>query len=76
MNVYEEQAAQAGVLVDGPVIGIVNADMFGTPSEPGEHVDWSLPDYFTAEEWVKVLTEPVEDFAATATHMIVFEVTP
>lgn len=54
--------------------GIINSDMLGTPTEPGEHVDWSSPDIMTRGEWEALLEQRLEEFAASAPHMIVFEV--
>lgn len=56
------------------MIGIINAHMFGTPSEPGEHVNWSEPDYFTVEEFEEILETDPATFAEESPHMIVFEV--
>lgn len=55
------------------LIGIINAHMYGHPSEPGEYVDWSAPDYMTRAEWRDFLGVPVEVFAADNPHMIVWE---
>ena len=55
--------------------GVLTADMFGTESAPGEHVDWSEPDIFTAELFAEYLGDPAE-FAEENPWMIVFEVTP
>lgn len=52
---------------------IINADMFGTPTEPSEHVDWNEPDVMTADEWNEYLGTTVEAFAAANPHMIVAE---
>jgi hypothetical protein len=57
------------------VIGILNASMFGTPREPGEHVNWSRPDIMPRDDWYYLLGVPVEEYAATSPHMIVFEIT-
>ena len=54
------------------LIGVINSPMFGTPASPHEYVDWSRPDFATEEEWTEILGCPVEEFAATSTHMIVF----
>jgi hypothetical protein len=54
------------------LIGIVNAHMFGHATEPGEHVNWSTPDYDTAEGWCDVLGITVEEYAAGNPHMIAF----
>lgn len=56
------------------MIGIVNAHMFGTATEPGEYVDWSTHDVDTREGWALTLGSSVEDYAAANPHMIVFEV--
>lgn len=53
--------------------GILNLDMFGTPSEPGEHVDWSVPDYFDAETILDICGMSPEEYAETSPHMLVFE---
>lgn len=54
------------------MIGIVNADMFGSESAPGEHVDWSAPDVDTAPGWAASLGQSVADYAEDNPHMIVF----
>lgn len=53
-------------------IGVINADMFGTPSEPGEHIDWSEPDFFTPSE-AEFLLGDVAAYAASNPHMIVWD---
>jgi len=55
------------------LISVINGDMLGATSEPGEHVDWSTPDTMTAAEWEDVLDQPIEEFAAQSPHMIVWE---
>jgi hypothetical protein len=57
-----------------PLIGMVNAHMFGHASEPGEYVDWFAPDYDTVEGWRDLLGMTIEEYAADSPHMIVFEV--
>ena len=54
---------------------VLNADMYGTPAEPGEHVDWSTPDVFTEAELEDLVEMPVAEYAQSAPHMIVAEVT-
>lgn len=54
--------------------GIINADMFGTESSPGEHIDWSAPDVMTRQEWADLLGQSLETYAAENPHMIVFGV--
>lgn len=56
------------------MIAILNAHMFDRATEPGEHVDWSSPDVYPADEWHRILGESVEEYAAANPHMIVFEV--
>ena len=56
------------------MIAILNAHMFGSETEPGEHVDWSTPDVDTVEGWTDTLGMDVVEYAATAPHMIVFEI--
>lgn len=58
------------------MFGMVNADMFGTESAPGEYVDWSAPDIMTREEWADLLGTSLESYASWNLHMIVFEVNP
>lgn len=54
-------------------IGIVNAAMWGTPSEPGEHVNWSAPDYFDPEDFADIFRgQTVEGLATECPHLIVF----
>lgn len=55
------------------MIGIINAHMFGTEAEIGEHVNWSRPDVDTSEGWADTLGMSVEEYAASSPHMIVFE---
>lgn len=55
------------------LIGMLNAGMFGHATEPGEHVDWSAPDYRTAGQWLDTLGQDVATYAADNPHMIVFE---
>lgn len=52
--------------------GLINSHMFGQNTEPGEYVNWSEPDYATAEEWRDLLGQDVTDYAANSPHMIVF----
>lgn len=63
------------IIAGAPLVGIVNAAMFGTATEPGEYTDWSTPDVDTREGWATLLGSSVEDYAADNPHMIVFELT-
>ena len=56
------------------LIGCINADMIGTKSEPGEHVDWNAPEFYTTEEWAWWFNEPIEEVAASTPHLIFWEV--
>jgi hypothetical protein len=70
-------AVPVGDPLDGNLIGTLNADMFGTLSEPDEHVDWSEPDIHTTSAWEGILgAETIEEYAETSPHMIVFVVDP
>lgn len=53
--------------------GVLNADMFGHPSEPGEYVNWSEPEMLTGDDFVNMGIGTAEFYAATNPHMIVFE---
>ena len=55
------------------MIAIINAAMFGTPSEPGEYVDWSTPDVHDEIEWFEILGVDVATFAEDNPHMIVWD---
>src|SRR5512143_1198921 len=55
------------------VIGLLNSPMFGTPTEPGEHVDWSEPDYFEVADFEDNVEQTIEAYAADNPHMIVWE---
>lgn len=57
------------------MIGIINADMFGTEAEAGEYVDWRTHDVDTVEGW-EALVGDLDLYAANNPHMIVFEVAP
>lgn len=52
--------------------GLINAHMFGAPTEPGEHVMWSEPDYFQESMFWDLGYNSVEEYAASNPHMIVF----
>lgn len=56
------------------MIAILNASMFGTRAEVGEHVDWSMPDIMTEAAWSDLLGMSVEEYAAENPHMIVYVV--
>ena len=56
------------------MIGIINAAMFGMESAPGEHVNWSEPDYFTVSDFEDLVGLTLEQFATLSPHMILFEV--
>lgn len=58
------------------MIAMINAHMLGTPTEPGEHVDWSEPDIMTEADWTELLGTSVAEYAASSPHMIVWEVEP
>ena len=58
------------------MIGIINGHMLGTPSTPGEHVSWNIPDYFAEAEVNLFLGTDAADYAAANPHMILWEVTP
>jgi hypothetical protein len=53
--------------------GLLNAHMFGHPSEPGEYVNWSEPDYMTDADLIDLGLGTVADYAEESPHMIVFE---
>lgn len=55
-------------------IGIINSPMFGTPSKPGEHVNWSEPDYWEVTDFESFMGESVAAFATENPHMIVWSV--
>jgi hypothetical protein len=50
---------------------VVNASMFGHPSEPGERVDWSAPDLFTPADFHALGLGDAATYAAENPHMIV-----
>ena len=54
------------------IYGLINSHMFGQATEPGEYVDWSEPDYATAEEWRYLLGQTIPEYAADSPHMIIF----
>lgn len=54
------------------VFGLLNAHMFGMDTEPGEHVNWSEPDYFDESMFWDLGYESVEEYAQEMPHMIVF----
>lgn len=54
--------------------GLLNAHMFGTPSEPGEYVNWSKPDWKTDADFADLFDGmTVAEYAEANPHMIVFE---
>lgn len=57
------------------LVGIINADMIGTPAEVGERVDWSEPDVMTRSAWRELVGVDVDDYAAANPHMIAYAVT-
>lgn len=61
-------------MITEPLYLVINADMFGTPSAPGEHVDWSTPDVFRAEDFEDLVSSDVATYAGDSPHMIVMEV--
>lgn len=54
--------------------GVLNAAMFRHPSEPGEYVTWSEPDYLTEEEFLFLLEEDPASAAESNPQLIIFEV--
>lgn len=54
------------------IVGVINADMFGRDTAPGERVDWSAPDYYTANDFAALVGQDVATYAAASPHMIVF----
>lgn len=71
-NLYP--ATTAALLAMPDLVGIINAHMIDVAPEVGEHVDWAALDVLPASEWVEVLGQTVEEFAAASPHMIVLEV--
>jgi len=56
------------------LIAVINGDMLGTESAPGEYVDWNKPDIMTPAEWFEFIGCTVEQLAAESPHMIVWQV--
>lgn len=54
------------------VYGLINSAMFGAATEPGEHVEWSTPDYYVAETFTFLGLGDPATYAAENPHMIVF----
>lgn len=57
------------------MIGVLNASMVGMTTEPGEHVNWSEPDYFEDEgTFFYCLALFPEELAEISPHLIIFEI--
>lgn len=54
-------------------IGLLNRDMLGVESAPGEHVDWSSPDIMNVRD-AEYLLGDIAAYAESHPHMIVFEI--